>query len=180
MGKSLSFRKCRRVAKGSAHGFDKVPLFAEDKPFGLSHGEILRRFTIRLDARLVALVRSQAVEGDQAPGNVVRPFVRKKVSDEMAAASRNDAAPVFRLAAEGLPLERVDLIANHARDFHGFPPRASMPHCLTWILRLSSKYECWTAPRRRRLQDCRGDRRPGAGPYALLPDRRPCAHQHRA
>ena len=43
----------------------------------------------------------------------------------MAAAARNDAAPVFGVLFERISLERVDLIADDASDRHGCSPQQS-------------------------------------------------------
>ena len=40
----------------------------------------------------------------------------------MAAASRNDAAPVFSIFLECLSLERIDLVADNASDGHWRSP----------------------------------------------------------
>src|SRR5690349_8755635 len=57
-------------AKGSIHGLDKVSLFAKDEAFRLRHLKILSRFLVGLQTRLVALVRREAVKGNQAPAHV--------------------------------------------------------------------------------------------------------------
>jgi DNA-binding transcriptional ArsR family regulator len=44
--------------------------------------------------------------------------VRKKISDEMASASRNDATPVLGVLFESVSLERIDLVADDASYFH--------------------------------------------------------------
>ena len=67
----------------------------------------------------VALVGGEAVKADQAPGDVVAAFVRQKVAEQLAAAAGNDAAPGLGVAAEGLALEGVDLVADEAGDGHG-------------------------------------------------------------
>jgi hypothetical protein len=41
---------------------------------------------------------------------------REKISHEMSAAPRNDAAPVLRILLEGIVLERIDLTANKISD----------------------------------------------------------------
>ena len=52
------------------------------------------------------------------PSDIVRSFVRKKISHEMSAAPRNDATLVLRVLLEGIVLERIDLIANKISDPH--------------------------------------------------------------
>src|SRR5258707_233030 len=44
--------------------------------------------------------------------------MRKKIADKMAAASRNNAAPVLSVLLERVPLERVDLVADDAGYLH--------------------------------------------------------------
>jgi len=46
---------------------------------------------IRLQPRAVGLVRSEAVEGNHAPGDVVGPLVRQEVPDQVTVAARDDA-----------------------------------------------------------------------------------------
>ena len=60
---------------------DEVALLAQDQPFGLGHLEILARLGIVLQPRPIALVRREAVEGDQPPRHVVRALVRQEVAD---------------------------------------------------------------------------------------------------
>jgi hypothetical protein len=48
--------------------------------------------------------------------------MRKKVSDKMAAASRNDAAPIIGVPFELVSLERIDFVADDTGDRHWFPP----------------------------------------------------------
>src|SRR6185369_13641558 len=101
---------------------DEIAFFPEDQPLGLGHREIRAGVRIRLQARAVALVRRKAVETDEPPRHVVRAFVREKVPDQMAAAPRNDAAPVLGVLREVVSLKRIDLVANHAGDRHVSPP----------------------------------------------------------
>src|SRR5207302_413474 len=84
--------------------------------------EVRDRFRIRLQALSVRLIRSQAVECDETPCLEVRALVREKISDEMAAAAGDDAAPVRGVLPEIFLLERIDLIANEAGDGHSVLP----------------------------------------------------------
>jgi hypothetical protein len=45
----------------------------------------------------------------------------KKISNQVAAASGNDPAPVLSVQFEPLPLEGIDFVTNDADDGHGFP-----------------------------------------------------------
>jgi hypothetical protein len=45
-------------------------------------------------------------------------LVRQEVADKFATASRNDAAPGFGVAFEGVALEGVNLVADEAGDGH--------------------------------------------------------------
>jgi hypothetical protein len=56
----------------------------------LRHGEILSRLRICLQALSVGFVKSEAIECNQTPSHVVRAFIRKKISDQVASSSRND------------------------------------------------------------------------------------------
>lgn len=101
-----------------------MALFAEDEALGLREGEIGGTFGVLFDAGFVAFVGTEAVEGDESPGDVVCALVRKKIANQMASAARNDAAPVFGVLLECVALEWINLIANHAHhfEFHRFPP----------------------------------------------------------
>jgi hypothetical protein len=44
--------------------------------------------------------------------------VWKKIPDEVAAASRDDPTPVFGVCLERVTLERIDLVADEARNSH--------------------------------------------------------------
>jgi hypothetical protein len=48
--------------------------------------------------------------------------MRKKISDKVAAASRNNAAPILSVLFEPFLLERIDLVANKAGYRHWYPP----------------------------------------------------------
>ena len=45
----------------------------------------------------------------------------KKISDKMAAASRNDASPILGVLLELVSLERIDLVADEASNRHRCP-----------------------------------------------------------
>jgi hypothetical protein len=51
-----SLCECRRQVERSSEGLDEVSFFAEYKPFGLGHGEIVARFRVRSQARAVGFV----------------------------------------------------------------------------------------------------------------------------
>jgi hypothetical protein len=51
--------------------------------------------------------------------------MRQQVAEQVAAAARDDAAPVFGIGAEFFALEGIDLITNAADDFH----RAALRGC---------------------------------------------------
>src|SRR5262245_13815691 len=92
----------------------EVPLLTKDKAFRLGHREVVAALGVRAELRAIGLVRGEALEGDEPPRDVVRSFVRQKVSDEVAAAARDDASPVLGVRPERVPLERIDFVANHA------------------------------------------------------------------
>ena len=56
---------------------------------------------------------------NQSPSDIVRAFVGKKIADEMAAASRDDTAPILGIFPELILLAGIDLIADHACNRHG-------------------------------------------------------------
>src|ERR1035441_5503329 len=122
MGRSYRVCKLRGNLKRSLHYFDEVSLFAENETLGLCHEKVFTRFRIRLQTRFVALIRCQAVECNQTPGNIVRAFVRQEISDQVSTASRNDSAPIFGVLLECVSLERIDLVADEARNHHGYSP----------------------------------------------------------
>src|SRR5882762_1926277 len=73
--------------------------------------------------------------------------MRKKISDKVATASRNDAAPILGVCLELVSLERIDLIADDASDGHECPsggrsagespkPRVSTPAAVGTMPRL--------------------------------------------
>src|SRR4030095_5308254 len=101
--------------------FDEVALLAQDQSLRLRHGDVLARLWIGLQARAVAFVRGQAVEGNQTPRHIVGALIREKVPDQTAPAPRDDAPPVRRVRRETLSLNGVDLVTDHAGDHHGGP-----------------------------------------------------------
>jgi DNA-binding transcriptional ArsR family regulator len=116
-------RQCRGNAQSSVHRLHEVSLFAQNQTLALRHGEILARFAIGPQTRPASFVIGETIESDDAPGYIVRTFMGQKVSDEIAAAARNDAAPIPGVFLERSALKRIDLIANHASYWH----MASMP-----------------------------------------------------
>jgi len=110
--------ECRGNAERSIDDFDEVSFFAEDKSRALCHGEILTSFGIGLQACSVGLVRGETIERDQTPGHIVRAFMRKKITDQVTAASRNDVAPILGIFLELVSLERINLVADDAGDRH--------------------------------------------------------------
>lgn len=96
------------------HQFHEISFFAQDDFPGLHEGGVFAKFRIRLQAIFISLVRSQAVEGDHSPGDIIRSFVRQEISDEMSAAPGNDGDQIFGVLFEAVSLERIDLIADHA------------------------------------------------------------------
>jgi hypothetical protein len=113
-----------RLVEGAGDDFDEGAFFTEDETPGVREGGIDGASGVPLDASLVPSVGRGAVEGDQAPGDVVGPFVGKKVAHELAPTVRNDAAPVFGVWFDRVALEWIDRAANHTHhfEFHGFPP----------------------------------------------------------
>src|SRR4029078_12047659 len=53
------------------------------------------------------------------PGDIVRPFVREEITEEIAAAARNDGEPATGVRREFVPLEGSDAIGDEAGDRHG-------------------------------------------------------------
>src|SRR5580658_2088066 len=144
MAMSLSSsRQLRGKSKSSIHHFQEASFFAKNQALGLRHEEILTPFRISLQSRPVALVRGQAVECNQPPGDVVGSFVRKKIADQVPAAVWNDTAPVLGVGLESVPLERIDLISDEA-DYRVLARWhiGEYTACQAATLRLSSKYGC--------------------------------------
>lgn len=81
--------------------------------------EVRGTFGIDLESRPIALVRGEAFEHDDAPGDVIRSFVREELADEASAAPRSDAPPRARIPLEGGALEGIDFVANETSDLHG-------------------------------------------------------------
>ncbi len=113
--------ECRGQSKSPIYDFHEASFLAEDKVSGLCHGEVFTRLRVFFQARPVDLIGGQAIERNQTPGNVVCAFVRQKVPDKVAAASRNDAAPIRSIFLECVPLEGIDLVADEAGDCHWCP-----------------------------------------------------------
>lgn len=121
-GESRWFIECRRKAKRTIYHFHEISLFAENQAHGLGHGEIFTRFGIGSQARPVGLIRGETIECNQAPRHIVRALMRKEVPDKMAAASRDDATPIFGVPPELIPLEGIDLVADDTRNRHWSSP----------------------------------------------------------
>jgi len=109
-GRSLCAKR-RGNAEGLVHDFSEVSFFAQDQAFGLRRVKIFAGFLVALETRLIALVGGEAVEGHRPPRNVVGAFLRKKITDQMAAAAGNDTTPVLGVLLESVPLRR-DRSAN--------------------------------------------------------------------
>src|SRR6266404_246383 len=115
--------RCRRKAEGCVDHFYEGSLLAKNELLALCHCEIRPRFPIRPQARSVGLVRRKAIECNQTPSHIIRAFVWKKIADQVATASRNDAAPIFGILLELLSLERINLVSDEAGvDRHVRPP----------------------------------------------------------
>ena len=93
----------------------KVPLFAQDEAAGVRGGEIRARLGVLSETRLVLLIGGEAVEGDQAPADVVGDLVRKKVPDEVSAAARDDSSPILGVPAGAAALEAIGVDVAAAR-----------------------------------------------------------------
>ena len=72
---------------------DESSLLTKDEPFCLGHREILARLSMRFQPRAIRFIRREAVERNQAPRHVVRPFMREEVPDEVPAAFGDDPPP---------------------------------------------------------------------------------------
>src|SRR5262249_29436787 len=97
-------------ADRAVHRFEERPLLAADEALRLRHLEIARAFRILRQPRAVGLIRGEALEADERPADVVGPLVRQEVAEQLAAAARDDAAPVARVLRERVALERIDLV----------------------------------------------------------------------
>src|SRR5215472_1928414 len=153
----------RRQAERPIHHFKKSSFFAEHKPLGLREGKIRACFRIGLEPLTITLVGGQIIEGNQAPGDVVCALVRKKISNQVAAASRNDACPGFRILPKCVLLERINLIADEAGNSHGRSPHSR----IGW---LGAAPTCNAAPLHGNMRS--NSRPPSANP-ARIPPLRP-------
>ena len=70
----------------------------------MGHREILMRFGIGFQLCAVGFIRSQTIEPNQTPRHIVGALVRKEIPDQVAAASRNDSAPILGVVFEGISL----------------------------------------------------------------------------
>jgi DNA-binding transcriptional ArsR family regulator len=111
-------RQDRENAEGSIHNLNEVSLFTQNQTLALRHGEIFARFGIGPQTRAIALVIGEAFECNDAPSDIVRAFMRKKISDEITAAAGNDTAPILGVLLEHAALKGIDLITDNARDCH--------------------------------------------------------------
>jgi len=109
-------------AEGTIHDLNEVPLLAHDEALGLRHCEILKRLGILLQTRLIGLVRSETLESNQPPADIVGSLPRKEVANQMPTAAGNDAAPALRILLEGIPLKGIDFVADDAGDRHSVAP----------------------------------------------------------
>src|SRR5713226_1466410 len=71
--------QCSGNAEGSIDHFDEVSFFAKNEPLSLRRREVLTSFRVGLQTCSVRLIRSQTVECDEGPGNIVGPFVGEKI-----------------------------------------------------------------------------------------------------
>src|SRR4029079_6650254 len=97
----------------------KRPFFREDQPVLFGEIEIGHAFTVGAQPRPGAFVRRQTVKENQREGDIVGALVRHPVTDQIAAASWNDAEPAFGIFLEHRPLERIELVTDENGDGHG-------------------------------------------------------------
>src|SRR5207248_4846219 len=99
--------------------------------------------------------------------------MRQKITDEVAAAARNDPTPLLGILPEKVALKRIDFVANEANDGHDFPfgfeRRYTITDCASCMVRLTPNHE----RRAQRRSDRRADRRPCARRSSLGAGRRP-------
>lgn len=86
--------------------------FAQDEALRLRYLEVGAAFGVAARQGAVALVGGEAAEPDQTLGDVIAAFVRQEVAEQLAAAGGNDAAPGIGVAAQGVALKGVDLVAD--------------------------------------------------------------------
>ena len=55
------------------------------------------------------------------PSHVIRAFIREEISNEAAAAPRNDGAPILGIFLELVSLKRIYLVADDAGNRHWYP-----------------------------------------------------------
>src|SRR6188472_1119333 len=68
-------------ANGPLDGFNEVAFFAKNQALCRRHREVFAAFGVGFQPRPVRLIRGQAVEADQRPGNVIGALVRQKVAE---------------------------------------------------------------------------------------------------
>src|SRR5579872_258201 len=104
------------------HLAQESPLFRENELVFLGSCEILHSLFIGPKPCAVFFVSRKAFKGNQREGDVVGALMRHPVTDEIAAAFRNDGKPALCIFLEQRALERIDLVANKNRDSHGETP----------------------------------------------------------
>ena len=75
--------------------FEEGSFFTKDESLSLRHFEVGARFRIRLQTCSVSLISGQTNEGNQTPGNCVRPFPGKEITYQVSSASGDDPAPIL-------------------------------------------------------------------------------------
>ena len=86
-------------AERAFDGLEEGALLAQDEAPGCANAKFARAVGIGLEARAVGLVGGEESKRDQAPGDRRWCLVRQEVADQVAAAARDDAAPVRGVGA---------------------------------------------------------------------------------
>src|SRR5262245_41722694 len=97
----------RRQLERPGHHLGERALLAQDKALRARELEILAALAVGLDAATVRLVGGEGIEREQAPRHVVAALMRQEITDQMAAAARDHAAPRLGVARKRVALERV-------------------------------------------------------------------------
>src|SRR5438045_8378488 len=110
----------------SGHGFayrsQERALFAQDEALLLCVPAVFGTFSVHLEPRAILLVSGEAVEPDQRQRDVVGAFMRHEITQQVAAASRNDGCPAPGIFLEGGAFEWIEHVTNAAGDRHdGLP-----------------------------------------------------------
>jgi len=71
----------------------------------VSHGEIPKRADVGFQASPICLIRGETIESNQAPRHIVRAFIGQEISDQVAAAARNDSTPILSIFLELIALK---------------------------------------------------------------------------